>query len=629
MLDQRGKLSLTHIYSSTTFILVFILSITIIHGSIRSAAAADWRNVVQPTGSLYSGTLNKMESIGALGPLLVPADANSLLAQYKGCVYPPFDASVSASQQTSVTLIKTTKTLYLTRSYNTSDPDPNKRSNPAGSWVMRAATVRGLTAEQIKDVFALPAVPTGIAYARIPAGHVLWTGIAGPINSTVNSTYPDWGRGGGSQIYIDNRFATSGSAEVVYVSKDLSGRALLYSPIAGTGNAGSIASYLDSLIPGQATPQGTVDLTQYNARNLVGAYSQLDDVLGPLDWLSFGNQAVFTAALNQLGPERYDALTRVDVRNNLLFGKAFARRTLASDGTATAAAGRRNDADSASPGARDINFWATGLGEFGNFDGSGEHTGFDFSSGGFVLGVDVFRTDTLVLGVGGGYLRSDFNWDNQGGNTSIDSPKLGVYSNYTNPSGWFLDGLLTGGYDSMSVKRSIVFLDVANTAKSDPDGYDLLAQVRAGYEFPVAGWTITPKIELTYIYFQRSGFDETGAAPINLSVRGEDYQTFRTQLGIKVEKDIPDACGTIFTPSLEVAWAREMPLDSRRIESGIIGQSGFFVVGGVGYDTDGLVVNARLKARLSGNLNLYMGYGTEISEDLVSHQIGLGMSYRF
>lgn len=621
--------------------------------------AEDWRNVVQPIGTPYRGLLYLMGAEGVKGPLLTPTEANSLLRTYRSCNYPPFDASVSVADQTLITLIKTTQTLYFARLFNTSDPNPNNRSNPAGSWVMRAATIRGLTAEQIRDVFALPAVPTGISYARIPSGHVLWTGIAGPINSTVNPTYPDWGRGGGEQTFIDQRFATADIPAVVFVSMDLTGRALLYVPKASGSNAGSVAAYLDSLIPSPATPDGTIDLAQYQARNLVSAYSSLDGVLGSIDWLSFTDLTAFNAALNQISPERYDALSRIGVRNNLQFARAFGRRSQSGrTGTGDfeqasnsafddspfaterfAWAEGRNPAaiaphflpNSTQSGTDPIvrNLWAAGMGEFGGQNNSGEHTGFDFTSGGFVIGSDLFRHNGLTFGAGAGYLGSSLDWKGSGGNASIDSAKFGIYSSYAHPCGLFVDGLLAGGFDWKTMKRNIVFLDVAQTARADTTGYDFMAQVRSGYDFPVGGWTVSPVAELTYIYLHQDGFDESGADVLNLAVRSMNNDTFRTLLGIRVEKGFAISESVRATPALEIGWAHEIPLDNRSVEAGLIGQSGTFPVKGVDWDTDSLVVDASLKTRLSGNMSLSVGYNAEASDDFLSHQVGIGLKCRF
>ena len=54
-------------------------------------------------------------------------------------------------------------------------------SGKAGSWLMKYEDVKGLTAEQIADKFALPQVPKFICDAEIPAGTALRTGECNPL----------------------------------------------------------------------------------------------------------------------------------------------------------------------------------------------------------------------------------------------------------------------------------------------------------------------------------------------------------------------------------------------------------------------------------------------------------------
>ena len=54
-------------------------------------------------------------------------------------------------------------------------------SGKAGSWVMKYEDVKGLTAEQIADKFALPQVPKFICDAEFPAGTALRTGECNPL----------------------------------------------------------------------------------------------------------------------------------------------------------------------------------------------------------------------------------------------------------------------------------------------------------------------------------------------------------------------------------------------------------------------------------------------------------------
>lgn len=53
-------------------------------------------------------------------------------------------------------------------------------NSPNGSWVMRASDIEGLTASQIRAKYALPAEPTHICDAIIPAGTEIYIGIVNP-----------------------------------------------------------------------------------------------------------------------------------------------------------------------------------------------------------------------------------------------------------------------------------------------------------------------------------------------------------------------------------------------------------------------------------------------------------------
>jgi outer membrane autotransporter protein len=514
-----------------------------------------------------------------VGPFLDPTQANAIMFGI-GYTQPPWDT------HTQVTLITNTQTLYFARFYT--PPGSSKY----GSWVMRAASIRGLTAAQIKNLFSLQSLPTGIAYAVAPAGHVLWTGIAGPIAG--------WGAGGGEQTFLDNSYVPP----ITFYSKNLTGGALLYAPIAGGRNAGKAASYLDSIIP-----------SSYQDRITPGRYSRLDPYLGPLDVLSFGAVSAFNAALNQIGPERYDAITQIGVRNGIQFGRAVSLH------------------DRTGPSVRidphsDIELWATGIGEFGMQGGSGEHTGFNYDTGGAVMGVDLFRAGDTSLGVAAGFLRTNLDWKNSGGEANIDNPRLGIYGNYEKDSGLFLGSLLAGGQDGITGTRTIAYPGVNQGANMDFSGRDLMLQVNGGYTLRVRDWSVSPITELSYFYMHQSGLTETGADALDLVVRSRDDQTFRSQLGVRVE-GVKVVAGTPVTPSLEVGWAHEIPLNGRAITSSLVDQPGTFSVNGWSMDTDTLVVDAGVKAQLTTSTDCYARYEAEVGDHFTSHQISAGLRKSF
>ena len=70
--------------------------------------------------------------------------------------------------------------------------DPNRYE---GSWIMRAEDIQGLTAQQIRDKYALPATPTQICDVYVPSGQQIYVGIAGKIEG--------FGNGEGIQFDLD------------------------------------------------------------------------------------------------------------------------------------------------------------------------------------------------------------------------------------------------------------------------------------------------------------------------------------------------------------------------------------------------------------------------------------------
>ena len=130
-----------------------------------------WQDIVQPVGVLQ---VNPPQSAGEVNRYLMSLDPNITPATA------PFDA------RTDVTRIVTTQNLYFTRIF-----DPPTGSNAVGSWLVRPAELRGMSAQQIRNVLALPAMPKFSAFVIVPAGITMLTGIAGPIAG--------WGEGGANQ----------------------------------------------------------------------------------------------------------------------------------------------------------------------------------------------------------------------------------------------------------------------------------------------------------------------------------------------------------------------------------------------------------------------------------------------
>ena len=555
-------------------------------------------------------------------------DVNAFLAT-QGYTNPPFPDNQGLPQTMP------TQLLNLVRVYN-----PAAGSYAQGRFIMPAQSLRGLTPVQIRDVFALPAIPTDITLVRLPANvAALWTGIAAPI--------AQYGPGGAQQSFLIGSYP--GGSYPFPVSafvhpQPLGPLALSYAlPLEGRGNAGKIGAYLDRFLP--------------------APYSDLENVYNTLDflnWVDWGTTPLQNA-LNQISPERFSSLSSLGQRNSLLFGDALLQRSQSlrqglaggelSGGSLGEGLGRLaqlayvcgfSDPRQVSPtllpsqtARRGVGLWARGVGEFGNQASGSGFTGFGYHTGGVVGGIDWQPRRDLILGFGTAYLGSDLNWNNSGGTALVNNAKFGLYATYFTPR-FFLDGVFTGGVNWTHANRRITILSglpsdlaIDRNAASSSTGHDLALHLQGGVNLPVAGWDLTPLARLSYFYHNQDGFSEQGADSLNLTVQGFSAQTLRSQLGLRLGRTFGLPSEVKLRPEVQVGWAHDFPLDNRVINAGLTVLGGTFAVNGFRGETDSLLLGAGLTAQLTSGVAVTGRYAAELRRGFQAQMVNLGLRFDF
>ena len=481
----------------------------------------------------------------------------------------PFDNS------TLITEIQPTETVHLVRLYNTASG-----STKGGAWLMFSQSVRGMTAAQLRDVFALPNVPDTIVSVDIPVSpnidpqagpkYGLWTGIAGPIWQP--GYY--WGKGGAIQVRVISDFnGTHYFPDYLYAygnryhEQPIGVQALLYEPMAGGGNAQSVAAYLDQFIP--------------------VTYSDMYDVYTDLDYLNWNNPAVntqqdlytcyFRQALRSISPERYEALLFVAMRNGLLFGNAILEQHLH-----TVRCGESSCDDECR--SEPYGFWAYGVGEAGDYKPDHCLPGFKYHTGGVVCCADWQPCNDLIVGVGLAGLFDSLKWHHGGGKAHGADVKLGAYVHYA-PSRFFIDGIVSGGRRWTSARRSVVFNAIDSfagldrCARSHQKGYDLEVHVQSGVDIAGERCAMTPLARISYFLNKQKHFTECGADSLDLAVNGFRAGTLRAYIGSEFSRTYKTECACVM-PSIHAAWARDVATDNRVITSNLIALGGCFPVNG-------------------------------------------------
>ncbi len=121
-------------------------------------------------------------------------EVNNVLARDFGFNEPGFLTGESPSSE-----IVTRKPTKFVRVYN------DQSSFAKGTWLMPYDEVVGKTPAEIKDFYALPAMPKYVVEVEIPAGTKMFTGKCNPVWDEKNVNR-QWGHGGGTQYFVTNNF---------------------------------------------------------------------------------------------------------------------------------------------------------------------------------------------------------------------------------------------------------------------------------------------------------------------------------------------------------------------------------------------------------------------------------------
>ena len=574
---------------------------------IRHIQAVE-QNVTQPIGTLVRTWNTKGQppfSIQPPKPVNYPSgfqpktpigELNYICAQWDSeevLVTAPFDTHYPATE------IILTQPQHFVRLL----VKPTSSSN--GAWIMRSEYVRGKTPAQLQEIFALAGQPIDIVNVEMPASpdpstgknYALWTGIAGPINTAI---YP-WGDGGSVQsrliadygtAYFPNYMFTSSSTRIH--RQPIGAIALSYQPLAGNGNTGNVATYLDSFIP--------------------QAYSDLESVYHELDYLNyipFGSTPL-QDALHQISPEQYSALSFLNFRNALLFsnilldGNLFRRK-------------KSNNNNSK------FNLWVKGIGEFDNKTNQNIYTKFRAQSGGIMACFDMQTHAHFAWGIGAAGIWNNLSWQDVAGKIHGGNAKIGFYTSYCQSS-FFIDGAICGGANWNSASRSIIFNGINRQTHSKPSGEDIEINVQGGKTLRNIA---TPILRFSYLFNRQNHFNENGAQSLNLHVNGFNAHTLRTYLGVEVSRAVKTVESIMIVPHTSLAWINDIALDRRNIHARLVGPENNFSVTGMkkegNYCAFGLGCNILCKNYCAISAH----YDAEAREHFTAQSIKLGIEATF
>ncbi|MCI5052098.1 MAG: autotransporter domain-containing protein [Simkaniaceae bacterium] len=262
----------------------------------------------------------------------------------------------------------------------------------------------------------------------------------------------------------------------------------------------------------------------------------------------------YEAALNRLGPQQYSALP---LSTAILTSQVWSNFTPWDTGC----------------NPQDRHFYITPFYQNDHQNARDQQFGFTSFNYGLVLGGEKIFDEDVLVGMGGGYVRSKLNWKKDGGDSEMDTFYVGAYAGRTTGTVGLLLGpmLLNSNFD---VQRKIIFDGLNRTGKSDINNWGAGLHVDAYCHWANShGTSLTPRATVDLIAMQMENFHESGAQSINIETKTKMYTYLRPTAQATLSRAI-QTNGLVFTPRITAGYTGTFILSKKTMSARFYEQLG-------------------------------------------------------
>lgn len=266
--------------------------------------------------------------------------------------------------------------------------------------------------------------------------------------------------------------------------------------------------------------------------------------------------------------------------------------------------------------------WVSGVGGTGSVQGGANAGGLAYGFAGVAVGIDYTLTSNFRMGIGGGYTGGT-QWVNGiDGKGTTDAYSGFAYASF-NPGEFYIDGLAGYAYSNNRSIRPIAIPGLSpRIAQGNAGASQFLGQIETGYRLDLtSALAVTPFARLQGATTTQSGFTETGADSLNLSVASQTTNSLRTTFGGEVTAEAgPLQVG------VRLGWVHEHADVSRPMTASFQGAAGqAFTVFGATPQRDSAAVGFALKTQIAESTTIYARYDGEVGGGSDNHAFSGGL----
>jgi outer membrane autotransporter protein len=273
--------------------------------------------------------------------------------------------------------------------------------------------------------------------------------------------------------------------------------------------------------------------------------------------------------------------------------------------------------------------WGGAIGGLGTVGAGTSQGAVTYNAGGFAAGLDRAFADSFRAGVTVGY-SAGMQWvSGFSGQGSTNTVQFGLYGNYA-AGPVYADALLGYAYSANQMTRQIVIPGLqSRTAWGQTGANQFFGQLEAGYRVDIgarADAYVTPFARLQAYTGTQSGFTETGAQSLNLSVAQQTTNSLRSVIGAQLGAAIDMGWREKLALQFRLGWSHEYADVGRPVTAALAGAPAApFTTFGLSPVRDGVLLGFGANTVVAAATSLYLRYEGTLAGQDGSHALTAGV----
>lgn len=274
--------------------------------------------------------------------------------------------------------------------------------------------------------------------------------------------------------------------------------------------------------------------------------------------------------------------------------------------------------------------WGGGFGAWTDQDDRNNMTGYEYKSGGFILGYDRKIGESLIVGLSGAYSTGEIENNDGYTTTDVDTFNVGLYASYNHCSGFFADVNAGFGFAWNDTETEDLLVPGGRkTGDYENTSFQLGGTV--GYAFTLPqDFRFIPSVGVQYTHVSQDAWNEKVNVNQIANAFDESKQNYVSiPVQVRVNKTFNLGNGASITPEVRGAWIYEARDPQARVRMGYVGSNASTTLYGIDAGRSRGLIGAGVKAKFNNCVDAFVDYNYEFRSGYSNHNVmaGLGLSF--